>query len=54
MKTTASGIIAALVIILAEVGDLLDDSATTVFQADLVIAQLVVAWGLFKAANKAA
>lgn len=52
MKTTATGILAALVVILGEVNDHLDDSATTAFQLDVVIAQLVVAWGFFQAANK--
>jgi hypothetical protein len=52
MKTTASGIIAALVVILGEVNDYLDASATTAFQLDVVIAQLFMAWGLFQAANK--
>jgi hypothetical protein len=52
MKTTAAGILAALVIVLGEVNDFLDDSATTVFQLDVVIAQLVVAWGFFQAANR--
>jgi len=52
MKTTAAGILAALAIVLGEVSDLLDDSATTVFQPDIVAAQLLVAWGLFQAANK--
>lgn len=53
MKTTAAGILAAIVVILGEVGDLIDESATTVFQMDVVIAQIVVAWGFFQAANKA-
>lgn len=52
MKTTAAGILAALVVILGEVVDLLDDSTVTAFQADVVIAQIVVAWGLFKAADR--
>ena len=52
MKTTAAGIIAALTIILGEVNDHLDASATTAFQLDVVVAQLVVAWGFFQAANK--
>jgi hypothetical protein len=52
MKTTATGILAALVVILGEVQDYLDTSATTAFQLDVVIAQLVVAWGFFQAANK--
>ena len=52
MKTTAAGIFAALAIIFGEVHDLLDDKETTVFQADLVGAQLLVAWGFFQAANK--
>lgn len=52
MKTTAAGILAAIVIVLGEVNDFLDDSATTVFQLDVVIAQLVVAWGFFQAANR--
>lgn len=52
MKTTAAGIIAALTLILGEVTDYLDDSATTAFQLDVVIAQIVVAWGFFQAANR--
>ena len=52
MKTTAAGIIAALTIILGEVNDHLDDKATTAFQLDVVVAQLVVAWGFFQAANR--
>jgi hypothetical protein len=52
MKTTAAGILAALVVILGEVADLLDDSTATAFQVDVVAAQLMVAWGLFQAANK--
>lgn len=52
MKTTAAGILAALAIIIGEVSDLLDDSPTTVFQPDVVSAQLLVAWGLFQAANR--
>ena len=52
MKTTAAGIFAALAIIFGEVNDLLDDKESTVFQADLVMSQLFMAWGLFQAANK--
>lgn len=52
MKTTATGIIGALVLILGEVNDYLDDSATTAFQLDVVIFALTSAWGLFQAANK--
>jgi len=52
MKTTATGILAALIVILGEVTDYLDDSTATAFQLDVVIAQLVVAWGFFQAANK--
>jgi len=52
MKTTAAGIIAALVVILGEVTDLLDESTTTAFQVDVVAAQCMVAWGLFQAANR--
>jgi hypothetical protein len=52
MKTTATGILAALIVILGEVQDYTDQSATTAFQLDVVIAQLVVAWGFFQAANK--
>lgn len=52
MKTTAAGILAAIVVILGEVSDLLDESTATAFQADVVIAQIVVAWGFFQAANR--
>ncbi len=54
MKTTLSGILAAFAIVAGEVSDLLDASPTTVFQADLVLAQLAVAWGLYQAANRKA
>lgn len=52
MKTTSAGIFAAVAIIFGEVSDLLDDKESTVFQADLVMSQLFMAWGLFQAANK--
>lgn len=52
MKTTAAGILAALVVILGEVSDHLDDNPKTAFQLDVVTAQVVVAWGLFQAANR--
>lgn len=52
MKTTGTGILAALIVIFGEINDYLDDSATTVFQLDVVVAQLVVAWGFYQAANR--
>lgn len=48
-KTTSAGILAAVIVILAELADFLDDSATTAFQADLVAAQLAVLWGFISA-----
>lgn len=49
MKTTIAGIIAALAVIIGELNDHFDDSATTVFQLDLVIAQLAILWGFIYA-----
>jgi len=52
MKTTAAGIVAALILIAGEVKDFLDDSPITAFELDVVITQCVVAWGFIQAANK--
>lgn len=52
MKTTAAGILAALILVAGEVKDFLDDSSTTAFELDVVCTQLVVAWGFIQAANK--
>lgn len=52
-KTTLAGIIAAVTVILGEANDFLDDSDTTAFQLDVIIAQLAVLWGFFQAKDKA-